>query len=215
MKRPTCKNPTCRKEFTPRYNSTQQVCSKRCAIAYTRQRSAKKEKAEWNERKKELLVKVRKHSWYENQLQDVVNAIARAIDYGRNCASCKDYPKKPQGGHFHSVGSNNSLRYNLHNIHLQCYQCNERKSSNRPGYEEGLEKRYGKRYLEYVKFTIVREAGDKKLSVFELQEATRKARVWLRFILTLNEGANGELPTAKQCIELRRQANKFIGIFKN
>lgn len=209
----------CTTKFTPR--NMEPVCSPKCAIEYNRRARQKKEQTDnkaWRSQKQILLDKTRKHSYYEDKLQEVVNAIARAIDNDLPCISCDSTAGQAHGGHYHAVGSNNSIRFNLHNIHKQDAHCNMYKHANQVKYSAGLRKRYGKKYYDRVQFDIVRQYPSVKLTIAELSYATQRARRWLRFILIANEGAlaeGAEPKTPAQRIMLRSEANKYIGIYKN
>lgn len=199
----TCKNRFCKDKFIPTYSTVQLVCSYACAIAYSRQLEEKQDKA----RTKELKAKLETHSDYEEKLQKVVNAIARKIDEGKPCISSGRYKGLMNGGHYISVAANNSIRFNLHNIHKQSFSDNHHKSSNRDGYEEGLIARYGHEYFEYVKYELTAKYPHVKLSIPELKEAIKKARQFLRTIK--------DVPIlAKDARRARDMANKEIGIYK-
>lgn len=113
-----------------------------------------KVKATTEKNKKETKAKLkdgsRSASYFPNLLQKEINLISRLIDKDTGCISCGGHTT-PAGGHYHAVGGNSSLRYNLHNIHLQDFGCNNRKGANIPKYDLGLIERYGKPYWEYVK----------------------------------------------------------------
>ena len=98
---------------------------------------------------------VKNISEYKKDLQTEVNKIARLIDAEKGCTSCdhghnNDFTRRKNGGHKKSVGSNPTLRFNLDNIHLQCYICNAFLGGNEHQYHKGLIKRYGKEYADYV-----------------------------------------------------------------
>jgi len=77
---------------------------------------------------------------WKGKLQIEINAISRLIDKNCNCISCSpDTPiKKIFGGHLISVAANSSIRFNLHNIHRQCYSCNGNKGGAQIEYLAGL-----------------------------------------------------------------------------
>ena len=100
------------------------------------------------------------------------------------------------------------IRFNLHNIHLQDYQCNFPKSSNKTGYNLGLINTYGKDYHEYVEFTLVREYKSVKPSIPELQEAIKRAREIVKSMKEQNK-----VRTPHERIRMRRVLNRIIGIY--
>ena len=129
----------CGNGFIP-YRSTERVCSMTCAIDYAKSKTKKKEEKAWNKHKKEILEGLQPKSYFEKQLEAAVNGIARAIDYGNRCISC-DGSGKAQAGHYHSVKANPTIRFNLHNIHIQDYRCNVKESANINGYDLGIRDR--------------------------------------------------------------------------
>jgi hypothetical protein len=144
----------------------------------------------------------------KKDLEKEVNAIARLIDSGSGCISCGGQTT-PQAGHYHTVQSNGSLRYNLHNLHLQDYNCNCEKSGNIHEYDLGLMNRYGREYWEYVKFQIVKEYPLVKLTATEYEDAIQKARQIKKELQS-----NPMTYTATNRIFLRNKINKRLGIYK-
>lgn len=143
----------------------------------------------------------------EKRLEREVNAICRLIDKGCACISCS-FPGN-SAGHRHSVGSNPSLRYNLHNIHIQEQACNINGAGNLSKYDQGLEKIYGDDYKEYVVFEIVRLYPALHLSQPELKEAIVKARKAKNELLIKNKEYS---PSERRL--LRNHYNQQIGIYK-
>lgn len=195
----------CKVKFLPTYTTVQPVCSYKCAIAYSRRLEEKQDKA----RTKELRAKLETHSDYEEKLQKVVNAIARKIDEGKPCISSGRYKGLMNGGHYIAVAANNSIRFNLHNIHKQSFSDNHHKSSNRDGYDEGLKARYGQEYFEYVKYELTAQYPSIKLSIPELKEAIKNARRVLKEL----QYYTGKL-SLPSLIDTRTYANQQIGIYK-
>jgi len=114
-----------------------------------------------NERKKKDKAYIKKFKpithakEYKAQLQREINKLARMIDtkFNYQCIDCgADYGGQADGAHFHSVGSNSTLRYNLHNIHKSRSFCNKYSDIHKQGYEKGLVDRYGFEYANYVEF---------------------------------------------------------------
>lgn len=190
----------CSNEYLPR-NSLQRVCSVPCSIEDAR----RKEHEKW---KKEIKEKHKTHSDYENELQPIINEICRIIDKDQPCISCGKMPKKNNAGHRFSVGSNNSLRFHLSNLANQCNSCNENKSGNPDGYDEGLIKVYGKTYYEYVKFELKALYPLVKLTPTELMAARAKAMKIRNELKKIDK-----VYTPDERIELRDRVNKEIGIY--
>jgi len=174
---------------------------------YVKELNEKKKAKQWQKEKKEIKEKLKTKTDYEKELEAPVNKIAILIDKGSGCISCNSH-KSPQGGHYRSVGSNKTLRYNLHNIHLQDYYCNVEKSANIIEYDNGLIERYGKEYWEYVKFELTRKYKLIDLTINDLKEKTQIARQIVKYLETENKTYN-----AKERIELRNKFNKMIGIY--
>lgn len=193
----------CGNKFAPT-NSLQRTCSISCAI----EDGKKENKRSWQKEKKERREKIKTHSDYENELQPIINKIARLIDKDQPCISCGKPAKKPQGGHRFSVGGNNSIRFNLHNIGNQCYRCNSELSGNPDGYDDGLVRVYGKEYFEYVKFELRLAYMQVKLTIPELILARAKA---MKIAKELEK--NGNVYSPDERIELKTKYNKEIGIY--
>ncbi len=81
----------------------------------------------------------------KKELQTEINRIVRLIDFDKNCISCNHgmdgFTRQAHAGHYHSVGSSPSIRFNIHNIHKQCSICNNFKSGALREYRQGLIKR--------------------------------------------------------------------------
>lgn len=113
--------------------------------------------------------------------------------------------KQIHGAHFISVGSNDTLRFNLHVIHSATSHCNRHDPEHQKRYPEGIRKRYGDEYLSYlhdlrVQYPYLGLRGE------EVQAATKAAKSLIKLI------EKGELKF-KDGIEGRRICNKVIGIY--
>lgn len=147
---------------------------------------------------------VKKTSEYRKELQVVVNQIVRVIDIDKGCISCthgwdKNWTRQRHAGHRLSVGSNPQLRYNLHNIHLQCSVCNNFKSGNSRQYDKGLIEQYGPEYLDKCK-ALTAQYQSLNLSLTEIKEALIKAKNIRKNMLN---GAN----------YTREEVNDILGIY--
>lgn len=100
------------------------------------------------ERKKRLDMKDELTDW-KVLLQKKVNEISRLIDLGRPCLATERHPNQMHGGHVFSRGSQQTMRYNLHNIHRQSAQSNWHQSDDLK-MQEGLVREYGQGYLDFV-----------------------------------------------------------------
>tara|TARA_R110002126_G_scaffold93089_2_gene220720 strand:+ start:3273 stop:3935 length:663 start_codon:yes stop_codon:yes gene_type:complete len=169
----------------------------------------KKDKKKFNDFKEK--VRPRSHS-KENKknLQAEVNKLARMIDARYRYVTCIDCDKpfkKIDAGHFKSVGSNPSLRFNLHNIHSQAYECNRNGlgGGKSLGYFRGLEKRYGSNYADYVENGIQKEYLYIGLSDQEIYDKLKLVRALVR-----------QFDTYKfyDSIHARNMFNTLIGIYE-
>lgn len=152
----------CSKPFK-QFNSTQKVCSGRCALDYARGKTPKKQKKELKELKERLKTK----GQHLKELQIIFNKFIRLRDKGKNCISC-DAKIKGNGhaSHFFSVGSNPALRFNENNAHCSCEYCNTYLHGNLYEYSIRLPERIGER--EYQK--LLASKGEKlHLSIPEIE----------------------------------------------
>ena len=209
----TCKN--CKERFQPERDMIEPLCSVECAIEWNRkvrEKNIEKKKREVKKvvekERREWHLKNDKLSVFEKRLQDEVNAIVRLIDYGQPCISCKEYPKKPHAGHYHSRGANKALAYHLHNEHIQCYQCNERKGGNIILYNKGLIEIYGKDYKEYVEYDLVKDHKSLNLTRWELIEFQKKASELKKELQGIDN-----VYDSKTRLQLRDYYNNLLGIY--
>lgn len=149
-------------------------------------------------------------SKYEKRLQDEINKIARYIDRFHICISGYKtlYPGEYDAGHFYSVGSNPSLRFNLHNIFGQSVSQNRYEHGNQTKYAERLGEIFGPEYREEVESLRVKYKLI-KLSIPELKEAIKKAKDFFKRL----EKQEINRYSRMQRIEIRREANLCIGIY--
>jgi len=202
-----CKNKACSILFEP-IKSIQPYCFN-CTIErakkHVKKQREKKERAE----KKELKEKLKTVSDYKSDLQDLVNKIARLIDYGQNCISCNCVPKKSNGCHFKSVGSHSKLRYNLLNIYLGCNKCNSELGGNVHGYDDGIIAHFGREFWEYIKFQIVLDFPILKMDIPELKEKIAISRTIVKEL----ESDLMVLSDAER-IKKRIELNERLGIYE-
>lgn len=106
----------------------------------------RKQKADWRAKKKKL--KEQTTNW-KSELQTEINKIVRLIDRGQPCLARGTHANQMHAGHVFSVGSNQTIRFNLHNIHRQSAQSNH--YQNDDGLlREGLRNEYGQEYFDFV-----------------------------------------------------------------
>jgi hypothetical protein len=202
-----CRN--CQEPFTPKRSTTETTCSPDCAIAYAKSKVKEepllvKGTPFFKETEKKVKAEDRL-----TDLQDEINKLARFIDSKFNYTLCIDcnklMDKRVAGAHFHDVGSNRHIRFNLHNIHTSSFQCNNFSSKHKTGYKVGLEQRYGKDYLDFVE-ELQTKHREVKLAPFEISEKLALVRKIIRTFDTFQ---------FENSIQARTQLNTIIGIYKN
>lgn len=147
---------------------------------------------------------------FKQKLQNEINKLSKMIDnrFGfYSCIDCdKPFGKQIDAGHFHSIGSNQTLRYNLHNIHSQKSDCNQNGigGGKQLGYLRGLQKRYGNEYADLIEYGLQNNHKLIKLSSIEMNEKAIIVRKLIRDFDTF---------TFENAIQARDQMNKIIGIY--
>jgi hypothetical protein len=199
MKPKKCK--VCGATFVP-VRKIQPCCGFDCNVVLSKRYTEKMRIKKWKAEKKVLKEKVKTASDYKKDLQKIINELVRMIDTFQPCISCGTKSGQMQGGHYHSVGANASLRFNLHNIHKQCATCNNYKSGNIIGYDTGLIERYGETYWTFVKFDLKRDSVLLKYSIDDLKKFISNAKTAKKWLL---EEAN-----TTDTIFLRTKLNKMI-----
>jgi len=169
-----------------------------------------KQKAkQWQKEKKEIKEKLMTKSDYEKLLQKEINTIVRLIDKDFICISTgKPLNDKFDAGHFYSVGSNPSLRFNLLNIYAQSVYANQYLSGDQINFINGIEENYGSG-LKSIVLRLKKDYPILKLTQEELKEKITIARSIVKHLKLENKTYN-----SVQRIELRRKFNKMIGIYE-
>jgi len=150
--------PNCRyhkTKFTAKYfNQKYCLCDDECIRAfseYVKSEKIKKDNKDWKIEKSVIKEKLKTKSDYEKELQKEINTIVRLIDKGSFCHSTKKpLNDKYDAGHFYSVGSNNSIRFNLFNIYAQSVYANQYLSGDQINFLNVLSEVYGEEHKEYV-----------------------------------------------------------------
>lgn len=200
-----CKNKECQKTFTP-FRPLQNVCSPKCAAVLAKQKEREKADRLSNVDFHEMKIRAKK-SDHQKALQAEINKLARAIDlkFGFDkCIDCdRPFGNQTDGAHYHSIGSNPSVRYNLHNVHSARSECNRIEDHHVRGYMLGIEDRYGKEYFDMVE-GLPRKYPEIKLSPQEIYDT-------LAVVRKLNRELS-KMPL-KDSIQARSRLNKMIGIY--
>lgn len=195
----------CKEKFYP-ISNTQSVCSFDCSIEYAKSKKAKD--IINKEHKKSLKESLTGVPELKKLLETQINTICRLLDKGSGCISCGGHTT-PQAGHYHTVQAFGAIRFNLHNVFIQDYNCNCAKGGNIHNYDIGMIKMYGKEQWEYTKFELPKLYPILKPTKPELLEYIQKAKELVKAL------KNSDITySSTQRIRLRHEYNKYIGIYK-
>jgi hypothetical protein len=200
-----CKLKDCQKEFK-QYNSLKPFCSYVCELKYaeTKECQAIHKSIELAVKKDEL------HKKLPKLLEKEINHIVRLIDYGQPCISTGtlwgDYIVN--AGHYISVGSNCTLRYNLLNIFNQSKSDNFYKGGKGSNYSIRLKEIFGVQ----VRDKIEALPGKYKSIHLSDSEYLEKIVIAKQIVKELKE-ANRRYSTDERII-LRIEFNERLGIYK-
>jgi Bacteriophage Lambda NinG protein len=202
-----CKN--CFNVFE-KQRSLQYCCSMICAIEHQKKMKKKLELSDWKKRKENIKESLQTLSDLKRILQDDINRLVRMIDYDQLCISSQRRPIKRNAGHYYSVGAHPELRYNLLNIFLQSEHDNSHLSGNLLQYRENVKLLFGKKFLSELESlpSVHKSINLTKDDIKEFIKATREV-----IKLHLTNYPDVKLGNEKR-IELRRQYNELIGIYK-
>lgn len=101
---------------------------------------------------------------YVSKFVRLTNADEYGYCYCVTCG-CRKHWKEIQAGHFITRGKN-ATRWDLKNIHCQCFTCNVRQNGNYPKYAEYLIATYGPEHIAILNRRarkITKEPGIKEL----------------------------------------------------
>lgn len=183
VKQKTCK--ACGDKFTPSFNSTQVVCSIKCAQAHAPANHEKARKAIAQRERREIKVrkeKLKSRGDYLREAQQAFNAFIRMRDQlaGHVCIS-SGRPLDWNGnavdaGHYRSVGAAPHLRFDERNVHAQSKQDNRYLSGNATDYRIGLIRRIGLAEVE----DLERDQSVRKYTIDDLKEIAAQYRAKLK-----------------------------------
>jgi hypothetical protein len=170
VKQKICK--ACGEKFAPTFNTTQVVCSPKCALAHAPANHEKARKAIDQRERREIKVRkerLKSRADHLREAQAAVNEFVRLRDAHLPCISCDSLPNdndlmtgsRWDAGHYRSVGACPELRFEPLNIHRQCVKCNRNLSGNA---------------VEY-RFRLVLRIGAEKVAWIEAPHAARKYTV--------------------------------------
>lgn len=148
---PRCKN--CKEKFN-QYQFNNKFCKDiDCQVQkslYLVDKQRKQKIKEINKDVRERKEKLKTTSDYLKELQVVFNQWVRLRDKGNVCISCQKRAKKENAGHYRSVGSTPSLRFEPLNCHLQCEYCNTYQHGNLIPYRKNLIAKIGLKQVEWL-----------------------------------------------------------------
>lgn len=161
-KQKTCK--ACGDKFSPMFNTTQVVCSPKCALAHAPANSDKARKAIAQHDRRDIQVrkeKLKSRADHLREAQAAVNEYVRLRDAHLPCISCDSTPNdidlmtgsRWDAGHYRSVGACPELRFEPLNIHRQCVKCNRNLSGNAVEYRIRLVQRIGAETMAWLEGT--------------------------------------------------------------
>lgn len=171
------------------------------------EQKAKQQDKEWQQRKKKLKRELETVSQARKRVQDNLNKLVHWLDSGLPCVSC-DNPKPSEAGHYFTVGAHSEIALHLHNIHMQCHQCNNHNGGNEREYYLRIGQRYGADYQEYLHYRIRREYQHLRLSKEDFWEAGKIVNRLLREVKKISPP-----DTLAKRLEWRDKLNSEIGIY--
>lgn len=150
MKPKQCK--VCKAVFTPKQYASCKTKCEVCIFVYHKQKLCDYQKKQLENKKpqKPLKIKIDKE-------QVRVNALVRKRDEGKPCISCGKEGIELEAGHYISRARSPKMRYDIDNIHGQCWHCNNILHGNEKGFSKGLVMRYSKEYLENLDNRLLKE----------------------------------------------------------
>lgn len=177
MKMKKCKN--CKTPFEPRFSSLEKFCwNQDCKLIEAMEKLSKikkKQKLDDNIKWKEKKESLKTLQDYLQEYQTLVNTFVRLRDRNKKCISCnKTLKAKFDAGHFFSVGSYPSIRFDLTNIFGQCVHCNQHLRGNVHEYRKNITKRISQEELEELEFKSQRTANFMKHEIIEMMEEMKK-----------------------------------------
>lgn len=153
VKQKTCK--ACGGKFRPSFNSTQVVCSPKCALDQAPVNEQKARKAIADRKRREIKAckeRLKSKASHMKEAQAAFNAWVRLRDAGQPCISCGTTADVQYcAGHYRTTAAAPELRFEPLNVNLQCNRnCNMGKSGNLLGYRPGLLAKIGAEALAWL-----------------------------------------------------------------
>jgi hypothetical protein len=161
MKARKCKY--CKNSFEPIAFLQKNCFDPECVMEWIQETKEKN----WKRKKAKLKAELMTVQDYIKIAQQVFNKFIRLRDAGENCISCNKPALKENAGHFYNANNHWNVRFNEHNVNLQCEYCNTYLHGNLIEYRENLILKIG-----FYKFCILKEESSKtrKFSIDELKD---------------------------------------------
>lgn len=141
-------------DYYTKFQSTQQVCSVKCAVVFGQKKAEEKRKKQEKAdrlQKRERLQTLKTRSEWLKDLQWVFNQFIRLRDADLPCISCGRFNVVQwHAGHYRTTKAAPELRFNELNVHKQCSQCNDYLSGNIPMYRPNLITKIGLDKVEWL-----------------------------------------------------------------
>ena len=144
---------------------------------------------------------------YKEDLQVKINLIVRLIDRGYPCIATDSFDGKMNAGHYMSVGSNPTIRFHLENIWLQSVHSNKWKAGDTLRYQQGIIKNFGSEYLDYL--NSLQQIPPIRLTIEDIKQVLPICNDIIKELKRMDF-----IVPKMDRIELRKEANKLIGIYK-
>lgn len=129
---------------------------------------------------------IRDRAWHIKTAQRWFNRWVRERDRDMPCISCgttKDV--QYHAGHYRSVASAPQLRFDPHNCHKQCAQCNKYRSGNLIAYKINLIDRIGAQAVAALESDTTEKP---KLAISDLEKITERYKMWYKRLEQENIG---------------------------
>ncbi|WP_073667453.1 recombination protein NinG [Pseudomonas aeruginosa] len=175
-----CQNRACGQEFTPRFSSTQKVCSPACALAIKDRHSKPARKAIADRNRREIKVRkerLKSRADHLREAQQAFNEFIRLRDADQPCISCgRHHDGQYHAGHYRTVAASPELRFEPLNVHKQCAPCNNHKSGDIVNYRINLVRKIGAEKVEWLEGPH----EPLKLTIDEIKALKATFRAWVR-----------------------------------
>ena len=191
----------CKKPFK-QFKSTDKYCSVYCHSLDVAEKEIKKKVTGYR-------LAVRGDNVFK-YLQDEINKIVRLIDRGHECISSgyKYGSYEVAAGHYFSVGSNKSLRYNLLNIYAQSFSDNNHKGGKGSNYGLRLKEVFGAEVRDEIEGLVAKYP----YIGLKAQDAKKALTICRQIVKELEQ--NDIMFSTEYRILVRKKLNERIGIYK-